>query len=89
MTYVSTIRNKGQITIPDKIRNDLSWLNTGSVVHIIPLNDQSVVLRPYSHDETQEKTNWKKIWDLIALARSFKGKKGNLAAFIARDRETH
>lgn len=89
MTYVATIRHKGQITIPDKIRNDLSWLNTGSVVHVITLNRQTVVVKPYNPDESKKSVNWNKIWDLISLSRSFKGKRGNLSEFIVNDRETH
>ena len=86
MTYIASIRQRGQITIPGKIRNDLPWLDEGSAIHVI-VNDQSIVLKPYQ--QASQKTNWKKIWDKIALARSIKGKKGNLAAFIARDRGTH
>jgi len=89
MTYVATIRHKGQVTIPDKVRNNLSWLNTGSVVHIIPLNSHTVVVKPYGHEEMKKKTNWDKIWDLISLSRSFEGKNGNLSSFIVEDRNAH
>lgn len=88
MTYTATIRHRGQITIPDKVRNDFSWLNTGSVVHIIPLNNQTVIVKPYQ-GEVKQKTDWKRIWDSIALIRTFGGKRGNLSAFVIKDRESH
>lgn len=89
MIYVVTIRHKGQITIPDKVRTGLSWLNTGSVVHVIPLNRQTLVVKPYSQDEAKKTVDWNKIEDNIALVRSFKGKTGDLASFIAKDRQSH
>lgn len=88
MPYIATIRERGQITIPDKIRNDFSWLNIGSVVHVIPLNNQTVVVKPYQ-EEAKQIADWKKIEDTIALVRSFKGKRGNLSEFIVNDREAH
>lgn len=88
MTFVASIRQRGQITIPGKIRADLSWLSEGSIIHIVPLGDQSLVVRPYKEKASPE-TDWKKIWDAISLARSFKGKRGNLASFIAKDRQSH
>lgn len=88
MTYIATVRQRGQITIPDKIRSELPWLSEGSAVHIFPIDDKSLVVKPYQH-ELQKKVNWKKIWQMIRLTRSFKGKNGNLAAFIAKDRQSH
>lgn len=89
MPYTATVRERGQITLPDKIRTGLPWLNTGSVVHVIPLNPQTVVVKPYSHAEAKKAVDWKKIEDNIALVRSFKGKMGDLASFIAKDRQSH
>ncbi len=88
MTYTAAIRQRGQITVPGKIRSDLPWLSEGSFVHIIRLNDQSILVKPYQK-EIKQKVDWKKIWDDIALVRTFKGKRGNLAAFVIKDRESH
>lgn len=86
--YTTTVRQRGQITIPGRIRRRQIWLSEGSIIHLIPLNDQSIIVRPYQ-GENIPKVDWKKIWDSIALARSLKGKKGNLSSFIINDRETH
>ena len=88
MTYVAAVRQRGQITIPDKIRSDLAWLSTGSIIHITRIDNRSILVKPYQ-EEAKQKPDWKKIEENIALARSFKGKRGNLAAFIAKDRENH
>lgn len=34
MTYVATVRQRGQFTLPDKIRKELPWLSEGSAIHI-------------------------------------------------------
>ncbi|HLE49923.1 MAG TPA: hypothetical protein VI791_02185 [Patescibacteria group bacterium] len=88
MTYVAAVRQRGQITIPDKIRSDLAWLSTGSIIHITRIDNRSILVKPYQ-EEAKQKPDWKKIWDSIALARTFKGERGNLSAFVVKDRESH
>jgi hypothetical protein len=36
-----------------------------------------------------KKINWNDIWDGIELARSFKGRQGNLSKSIVKDRKFH
>ncbi len=88
MTYTAAIRQRGQITIPRQIRADLPWLKSGSVIHVSRLDDQSLLVKPYQK-EAPKKVDWEQIENNIALLRSFKGKRGNLSAFIAKDRERH
>lgn len=82
------IRNRGQLTIPDVIRRAFDWMKTESVVKIIYRSPQEIVITPYIQEKVK-KINWKKIWAAIAEARSFKGGRGNLSKFIAKDRYNH
>lgn len=88
MTYIASVRQRGQITIPGKIRADFPWLKSGSVIHISRFDDQSLIVRPYQKRPSQE-IDWEKIENNIAIIRSFEGKKGNLASFIVKDRLSH
>lgn len=91
-SYVSTatIRQRGQLTIPDEIRSRIPWLENGSVIQIISTDTQEVRITPYSDNR---KPDWDKIWRLISLTRSFKSKSKakikSLSEFIIEDRERH
>lgn len=82
---IATIRERGQLTIPGKIREALKWASENFVVRLI-VREQEIILTPYTD---QKKTNWDKIWQGIRLARSYKGKRGNLSNFISKDRQLH
>ena len=92
-TFVSTatIRQRGQLTIPDTLRKNVDWLNKDSVVTVTADSPEQITIRPY--DKTKkEKPDWGKILRLIRLSRSFKGNtKGqkSLSQFIIEDRERH
>ncbi|KKR32649.1 MAG: hypothetical protein UT63_C0036G0008 [Candidatus Gottesmanbacteria bacterium GW2011_GWC2_39_8] len=89
-THVTAIiRNRGQLTIPDPLRQNVSWLEPNSVVSITTLPLGGIVIKPYVHDMDKKATNWTKVWNDIKIARSFRGKKGNLSAFTVNDREEH
>lgn len=81
-----TIRDRGQLTIPDEIRETFAWLSVGAVVQFVGVGEEVKVI-PY--ERTQKSPNWVKIHEGIELARSFIGKRGNLSAFVARDRASH
>lgn len=87
--YISTttIRQRGQLTIPGKLRKKSHWLSEGSVVAILSSFDEEIKVIPYK--EKAEKIDWKQIWDKIKLARTFIGKRGNLSEFILKDRANH
>lgn len=82
----TAIRQRGQLTIPKKLRKRLDWLSEGSLVSVLSSLEE-VKIMPYR--ELSGKVDWKSIWDKVRLARSFKGKKGNLSQFIIRDRSSH
>ncbi|PIU03755.1 hypothetical protein COT44_01620 [Candidatus Shapirobacteria bacterium CG08_land_8_20_14_0_20_39_18] len=86
MEQVITIRQRGQITLPKKIRENIDWLVENSVVGI-KTSEAEICISPYQ--ESVKPINWKNIWEKIKLSHSFKGKKGNLSQFIAKDRQTH
>ncbi|MBI4066931.1 AbrB/MazE/SpoVT family DNA-binding domain-containing protein [Candidatus Gottesmanbacteria bacterium] len=83
----SIIRQRGQLTIPDGIREKVSWVAPGSVVTVTQMKPDEIIVRPYS--AKKNKVDWDELWRKINLARSYKGKyKGSLSKFIAKDRET-
>ncbi len=80
------VRGRGQLTIPDSIRDRANWVSPGSVVTVAQLRADEIVIRP--HLASQNKVDWNKIWRNIELARSHKGVySGSLSEFIAADRE--
>ncbi len=87
-TSTAIIRQRGQLTIPDDIRDKVSWLDDNSVVTVTAKRDEEISIRPYG-SAVVKKVDWKKVWEGIKLARSFKGKRGNLSKFIAEDRKRH
>lgn len=83
----TTIRQRGQLTIPGKLRKKARWLSEGSVVAILSSFDEEIKVVPYK--ERTEEIDWKQVWGKIKLARSFKGERGNLSEFIFKDRANH
>lgn len=86
-TLVATIRQRGQLTIPEKIRAKLDWAKDYSAVKI-DIRRNEIVLKPYS-DFNFSNEQWSQLWRDIKAVRKFKGKDGNLAGFIAQDRHNH
>ena len=80
------IRERGQLTIPEKIRKSLRWPTTNSVVSLATTIQNELVIKPY---EGLKQVDWSQIWTNIELSRSYRGKRGNLSNFIASDREGH
>lgn len=86
MKAISIIRQRGQLTIPDSIRQAINWVTPLSVVSISVINPDEIIIRPH---QNQDKTDWDDLWKRIRRVRSFEGKaRGNLSAFIAEDRQT-
>lgn len=79
------IRERGQLTLPDKIRELLPWLSPNSPVTVSNRGREEVLIRPFENGEVLD---WEKIWYQIELSRSFKGKVGNLSKIIEGDRQT-
>lgn len=88
MTYTAVIRQRGQLTIPDFLREQFRWLNTGNAVEFETADDE-VKIRPAGKTK---KINWDEIWQGIKLCRSFKPRNANeksASEFIIEDRYRH
>lgn len=82
------IRDRGQLTIPEKIRSLADWTSPNSVVSVSFEEDKKIVIKPY--EKKAEKVNWDQIWKDIKRIRSFKTKnKRSASEIIAEDRYNH
>ncbi len=90
MTTTATIRQRGQLTIPDQIRQKFSWLKENSVVTITASPIGEIVIKPITATSS-DIPNWDEIWRRIHLTRSFasKRKTKSLTQFIIEDRMRH
>ncbi len=86
MTTTVTIRDRGQLTIPGRIRSQLSWMHPNQAVRLWTDGMERVVIEPY---HPQKPLDWKKLRAQLARVASYKGKRGNLSQFIAQDRYRH
>lgn len=86
MTYTAVIRQRGQLTVPDAIRDVLLWLRTGSVVGI-EAEEETIRITPYT--KAKKSIDWHGFLEKVQLARSFRGKRGNLSSVVAADRGSH
>ena len=85
LQIMAIVRDRGQITIPDKIRSVRTWVSPSSVVSISSAKIDEIVIRPFSSQDF----DWDRIWGNIARSRSIRGRRGNLSKFIAEDRGRH
>lgn len=81
-----TIRQRGQITIPDEIRKKISWARTNLVVNFKLTGKNEITIQPY---RAVKQVDWDGLFKKLKKIRSFKGKRGNLSEFIIADRENH
>lgn len=80
------IRDRGQLTIPEKMREVLKWSSTNSVVSLYTTEKGELLIKPFV---ANKEPDWDTIWANIERSRSYKGKNGNLSKFISLDRESH
>ena len=86
MRTTAIIRDRGQITIPEKIRSKLTWASNNSVVTITATKPDEISIQPIG---SQADVDWDKLWKDLKRVRAYRGKgRGNLSAFIAKDRLT-
>lgn len=86
MKYISIIRNRGQLTIPDPIRKIAGWTSNSSAVELTMDRIDQITVNPFHSSKEQE---WDKIIELINKAREIKGRCSESGFdFIKRDRET-
>lgn len=82
---VGIIRNRGQLTIPDKIRETFDWLTPSSVVTITSQKPDEIVIKPH-----KKEYDWDKIWKMVKRSRAIKGNgRGSAAEFLEKDRRSH
>lgn len=86
MKYASIIRDRGQLTIPEEIRDFLDWAKPCSVITIEVTGPSLLTISP---QKEAKNISWEEIWDGINLSRSLVGKKCTLSEFIIADRESH
>jgi len=82
------IRQRGQLTLPDVIRQGAYWVGVNSPVTLVRTKIDEIVIRPYSPKKT---LSWEEFYKKIKKTRAFKGKGKpvSLSEFIVKDRETH
>lgn len=77
------IRTRGQLTIPRRIRKLAPWVEPLSPVSISLEGERTIRIEPSTGDK---EIDWEALWGRIGRVRRLRGKRGNLAAFIAADR---
>lgn len=85
----ATIRQRGQLTIPEEIREQLPWLEPDHIVGLETRGLQEVVVKPFGQTQSSGAERWAKAWEAIQIAHTFAGKRGHLARFVVEDREKH
>ncbi len=86
MKTVSIIRNRGQLTIPESVREILPWTNPLSAVSITVTSKDEITIKPHKN-----LTDWNKIWKGIEKSRQLKGTGKTVSAtkFLEADRSSH
>lgn len=91
---ISKIRERGQLTVPQDIRQALNWPDDKVVVKITTISDGFRVERlPISHPQHPKKKLTKQQWDKIYENMEKISKLGKqnikLTDFLRHDRDTH
>lgn len=91
---ISKIRERGQLTVPQDIRQALNWPDDEVVVKVTTISDGFRVERlPISHPQHPKKELSKKEWDRIYKNMEAFSKTGRqdikLTDFLRKDRDTH
>lgn len=81
---IGVVRRRGQLTIPDNIREGVAWLQPESVVEVLLNAQDEIQLRPYH--QPRNNLTWERIKREMDRIRSFPGKDMDTTAFIAADR---
>lgn len=85
MKKISIIRDRGQLTIPDKFRDSVDWLYPNAVVSISMTDEETLVIAP-----AKLTVDWKKIALLRAqMQNSQPGSTRSALASIKKDRSSH
>jgi bifunctional DNA-binding transcriptional regulator/antitoxin component of YhaV-PrlF toxin-antitoxin module len=85
-TFSALIRQRGQLTIPATIRDKFDWLQDSMAVIISVVNQDTLTLKPHVQPTS---FYWPKLYSEVKRVRGFRGQRGNLSQFIAKDRLSH
>ncbi len=96
MNYIQTIskiRSRGQLTVPQSIRQALNW-SQDEMVKIVTIDDGFRVERlPTAHPQAKpkklNKKQWNKIWQDLEEFSKLGRQDIKLTKFIRKDRDTH
>lgn len=69
MKTTSIIRDRGQLTIPDTVRDAVSWLHPLAAIDIFIDNDNQVILTPHA-----QRDSWEASIKKFELAQTFTNK---------------
>lgn len=85
MKIVSIIRDRGQLTIPDPVRQIVGWATPLSAVTISVMTPDEIIIRPHV-----QSVDHAKIWEKIRKSRAITGK-GSMSGgqFLEADRFSH
>lgn len=85
MKTVSIVRERGQLTIPDSIRQMVNWITPLSAVTISVIKPDEIIIKPHI-----QQVNRDQIWENIRKSRAISGK-GKISAseFLKVDRSSH
>lgn len=78
------IRQRGQITIPDTIRQSASWITEHQPVVVFLADENELHIRP-----VQQATDWQALQREIGRVRALPGRPIDTTKFIADDRQRH
>lgn len=81
-SFVTIIRNRYQLTVPEAARKRLPWLIPDSPASVL-ISGGKLVIEPYRVKEV--KTDWKKTWSLLNKM-SAKKSLVPLSEFVINDR---
>ncbi|MCA9372080.1 AbrB/MazE/SpoVT family DNA-binding domain-containing protein [Candidatus Woesebacteria bacterium] len=84
MTYTAIIRNRGQLTIPDKIREQLDWVETSMPITIAVRGKHEIVLQPVKKVQGKQR---KMLLQTMKKIRKLPSAKTNLTQFVINDRQ--
>jgi len=90
--FILKIRERGQITIPSQVRQNLNWRET-EIVKVIPLpkEDAFKVNRVLVEEERPKKKlterQWREIWQRMKEVSKMGRQDVNLTEFLIKERE--
>lgn len=90
---ISKIRERGQLTVPQDIRQALNWPDDEIMVKVTTINDGFRVEKlPISHPTHPKKKltkkQWDKIWQSFDKIRKSGRQDVDLREFVRKDRDT-